>query len=108
MSDQTIMPLPTRHTLIDALNTGEYGCELAVCASGLFILIVQDRYELGGGYGVQVIALNRLINKHCNTMEQVEQYLSEIAPYKERSDAFLAGLSRDWVARRMREGLLWR
>jgi len=85
MSDQTIMPLPTRHTLIDALNTGEYGCELAVCASGLFILIVQDRYELGGGYGVQVIALNRLINKHCNTMEQVEQYLSEIAPYKASS-----------------------
>lgn len=77
--------LPMRYTLIDALNAGEYGCELAVCASGLFIMIVQDRYELGGGYGVQVIALDKLMNKHCDTIEQVEACLSEVTPYQTNS-----------------------
>lgn len=82
--------LPMRYTLIDAMNAGEYGCELAVCASGLFIVIVQDRYELGGGYGVQVIALDKLINKHCDTIEQVETYLSEVAPYKANSAVWVS------------------
>lgn len=75
--------------LEDALNAGEHGCELAACASGLFITIVQDRYELGGGYGVQVIALDKLINKHFNTIEQVETYLSEATPYKANSPVWV-------------------
>lgn len=89
MEEQKTIPLPTHYTLIDALNAGEYGCELAVCASGLFIMVVQDRHELGGGYGIQVIALDRLINKFFNTIEQVEGYLVENTPYELHSTVWL-------------------
>lgn len=70
--------MPQQYHLQDALSLDT---ELAVCASELFISAVQDRAELGGGYGVQVIALDKLINKRCATLEEVEQWLEEKTPY---------------------------
>jgi hypothetical protein len=75
-----------RITLTDAF---EFELELAVYASSLFIAVVQDRFELGGGYGLQIIALDTLINKHFDELEQVEDYLAEAIPYKKHSDLWI-------------------
>lgn len=71
-------PLPVQMTLLDAL---EYETEFAVCASMLFIRIVQDRYEIGGGYGLSIVALDWFETRHFETLEQVENYLAEYTPY---------------------------
>jgi hypothetical protein len=81
--------LPTQVTLANAFDPGN---ELAVCSSSLFIIIVQDCSELGGGWRVQIIALNQLINKHFDypaNLEQVEAYLAEVAPYNKNAPVWV-------------------
>lgn len=76
----------TRYTIADVF---EFEVELAVYASSLFIAVVQDRSDLGGGYGVRIIALDQLINKQFDDLEQVEDYLAEAIPYKKHSDLWI-------------------
>lgn len=72
--------MPTQYTLAEVFNTDvEY--ELAMCASGLFIMIVQDRGDLGGGYGLQVLALGKCVQRHFETKEAVEAWLTKKCPY---------------------------
>lgn len=77
-TEQAKGQIPVQSTLQNTLDTD---IELAVCASELFIMIVQNRIDLGGGYGVQVIALDKLITRHIDTLAEVEAYLDENAPY---------------------------
>ena len=94
--------IPTRYTLAD---TFEAEVELVVCASGLFIMIVQDRGDLGGGYGLQVLALGKCVQRHFETLEDVEAWLTAKCPY-------VAGIAA-WVPlpcyySRMHETEIWR
>ena len=69
---------PQTMTLAQAMDL-EY--ELAVCASALFIMIVHNQADLGGGYIVQIIALGALGNKHLWKLSEVESFLAEHTPY---------------------------
>jgi hypothetical protein len=83
--------IPTQVTLVNALNTSENGMEFAVCASMLFIIIVQDREDLGGGYGVTVTALGQIHTERFQTdlIESVEAWLAENTPYTTGSSVWV-------------------
>jgi hypothetical protein len=88
---QTPGQLPAQCTLQNALNTGEYGCELAACATLLFIIVVQDRSGLDNGYGVQVTALGQIFTKHFDfdELEEVETWLETYAPYTKHTPVWV-------------------
>ncbi len=69
---------PAQYTLTDVFNTNIEN-ELAMCASGLFIMIVQDRGD--GGYGLHVLALGKCVQRHFETQEAVETWLAAKCPY---------------------------
>lgn len=77
--------VPTQHTLQNALNAGEEGCEFASCACMVFIIVVQDREDLGGGYHVQLTALGQVYHKFfedpLTKIDEVEKWLDANAPY---------------------------
>lgn len=77
---------PVRSTLSNAL---EVGWERVICASSLFIMIVQDCADLGGGYGLQIVALDKLVNKHFNTFDEIEPYLTKNTPYTKGSPVWM-------------------
>lgn len=79
--------IPTQYTLTGVYD--EVDIELAMCASGLFIMIVQNRCELGGGYGLQVLALGKYVQRHYETIEAVEAYLEARCAYKSGSTVWI-------------------
>lgn len=79
--------IPTQYTLTGVYD--EVDIELAMCASGLFIMIVQDRCELGGGYGLQALALGKYVQRHFETKEAVEAYLEARCAYKSGSTVWI-------------------
>jgi hypothetical protein len=81
--------MPTRVTLENALNTGEDGMEFAICACMLFIIVVQDRGDLGGGYGVQLTAIGHIRNEYFDTLDVVESWLDANAPYTKHSPVWV-------------------